>query len=121
MTTNCHLSVQQTLGLLVERGVRQEVNEASVVLYPPLGKLRVPSNTPHDHAALRDRLGFPDVRWHSFRKSVATALKDAGVSPREDAYYLGHQKIDLTLDAQTTHGGGSTRVADVLSNMLALE
>ena len=109
------------IGMLVERRVQISGGSAGIVFPSPTGKLRDPSNTQHDLAKLRDRLGFPEVRWHSFRKSVATALKDAGVDPRDRADYLGHENVDLTLDVYTARGGGSTRVAEVLAGMLATD
>lgn len=47
-------------------------------------------------------------------------LKDAGVDPRDRADYLGHENVTLTLDVYTARGGGSTRVADVLSEVVNL-
>jgi integrase len=107
------------VGMLVERRVQHHAVSTGIVFPSPSGKLRDPSNTQHDLAKLRDRLGFPDVQWHSFRKTVATALKDAGVDPRDRADYLGHQNVDLTLDVYTARGGGSGKVADVLSEVFA--
>ncbi len=109
------------VGMLVERRVQHPAVESGIVFPSPTGKLRDPSNTQHDLAKMRDRLGFPDVRWHSFRKSVATALKDAGVDPRDRADYLGHANVDLTLDVYTARGGGSGKVADVLSEVLSVD
>lgn len=108
------------IGMLVERRVQHHAVSSGIVFPSPTGKLRDPSNTQHDLAKLRDRLGFPDVRWHSFRKSVATALKDAGVDPRDRADYLGHENVNLTLDVYTARGGGSGKVADVLSGLLTV-
>lgn len=105
------------IGMLVERRVTHEAT-SGIVFPSPTGKLRDPSNTQHDLARLRDRLGFPGLKWHSFRKGVATALKDAGVDPRDRADYLGHEKVNLTLDVYTARGGGSTRVASVLADLL---
>lgn len=79
--------VTPLVGVLVERRVQHHAVSTGIVFPPPSGKLRDPSNTQHDLAKLRDRLGFPDVQWHSFRKTVATALKDAGVDPRDRADY----------------------------------
>ncbi len=107
------------VGMLVERRVQHSAVESGIVFPSPTGKLRDPSNTQHDLAKLRDRLGFPDVRWHSFRKSVATALKDAGVDPRDRADYLGHENVSLTLDVYTARGGGSGKVADVLAELFS--
>ena len=108
------------VAMLMERRVGQATVANGVVFPSPTGKLRDPSNTEHDLAKLRDRLGFPEVQFHSFRKGVATALKDAGVDPRDRADYLGHANVKLTLDVYTARGGGSSRVADVLGEVVNL-
>lgn len=45
---------------------------------------------------VRDGLGYPDITSHSFRKTVATMLADAGMSSMDIADYLGHSKSEIT-------------------------
>lgn len=44
-------------------------------------------------------LGIGDYTFQSFRKTVATALDQAGLSPRDIAEYLGHADPSLTMGA----------------------
>ncbi|MDO5629791.1 MAG: site-specific integrase [Mobilicoccus sp.] len=73
--------------------------DTEVVVFPsPTGRLRDSSNTA---AALRrafDRAGFPWVRSHTLRKSVATWLDDAGLTGRQIADHLGHAQVSMTTD-----------------------
>jgi integrase len=111
---------EPVVGMLVERRVAHPFVSSGWVFPSPKGKLRDPANTEHDLGKLRTRIGFPDVKFHSFRHGIADELKDAGVDPRDRADYLGHEKIDLTLSVYTTRGGGSSRVADVLGEAIQL-
>lgn len=62
------------------------------------GTLRDPDNT---RADLREAVaGTPwaGLHPHAFRHLVATQLDDAGLSAREIADYLGHEKVSMTQD-----------------------
>ncbi|WP_207760095.1 tyrosine-type recombinase/integrase [Bifidobacterium scaligerum] len=45
---------------------------------------------------VRKGLGFSYITSHSFRKTVATMLADAGMSSMDIADYLGHSKAEIT-------------------------
>jgi len=63
-----------------------------------LGGFRDPSNTSRD---LREARGTADLSWvtsHTFRKTLATMLDDAGLSPRAVADQLGHARPSMTQD-----------------------
>ena len=62
------------------------------------GYLRDPSNTTGDLREILDRLGFPWVSSHTFRKTVATRLDELGKTPRQIADQLGHEHPSMTLD-----------------------
>ena len=64
----------------------------------PTGQLRDPSNTQADLRATLDRAGYPWVTSHTFRKTVASRLDDAGSSIRHIADQLGHARPSTTLD-----------------------
>jgi integrase len=64
----------------------------------PAGQLRDPSNTQADLRAALDRAGYPWVTSHTFRKTVASRLDDAGFSIRHIADQLGHARLSTTLD-----------------------
>ena len=70
---------------------------------PPANNLRVPqriTSRPENFntawRAVRDELGMPEVTSHSFRKTVATLIDDAGLSARIGADHLGHAKVSVT-------------------------
>jgi integrase len=71
---------------------------AGVVFPSPAGQLRDPSNTQADLRAALDRAGYPWVTSHTFRKTVASRLDDAGFSIRHIADQLGHARPSTTLD-----------------------
>lgn len=83
-----------------------------------LGNLRGPHNTSPDWTLARDRLGFPGVTTHSFRKSVATALDQAGLSARAIAEYLGHENPSITQDVYMAKNTGGKRAAKALRSVL---
>lgn len=93
----------------VERG--QELD----LVFPTIeGNLRDPRNTMRDWSLARDRIGFPGVSTHSFRKSVATALDQAGLSARAIAEYLGHENPSITQDVYMAKNTGGKRAAKAL-------
>ncbi len=53
---------------------------------------------------VRVDLGVPDVTSHSFRKSVATMIDDAGLSAGIGADQLGHAKVSMTQDKYMRRG-----------------
>jgi integrase len=83
-----------------------------------LGNLRDPRNTSRDWTLARDRLGFPGITTHSFRKSVATALDQAGLSARAIAEYLGHENPSITQDVYMAKNTGGKRAAKALGSVL---
>lgn len=74
------------------------MNPYEVVFPSPSGKLRDPSNTASDLRKALDDAGFTWATSHTFRKSVATRLDEAGLSAREIADQLGHARPSLTQD-----------------------
>ena len=93
----------------IKRRVKDESIRTDVVLFPsPLGKVRNRSNTTADLRRLFDRVGFEWVTSHTFRKTVATRLDDAGISARQIADQLGHRNPSMTTDV---YMGRKTTVA----------
>jgi len=64
----------------------------------PIGRLRDPSNTQADLRGALNRIGYPWVTSHTFRRTVASRLDDAGLSIRHIADQLGHARPSTTLD-----------------------
>ena len=63
-----------------------------VVFPSPMRMARDPSNTQADLRAVLDDLGYGWVSSHTFRKTVATRLDEAGMSARQIADHLGHAR-----------------------------
>ena len=70
---------------------------ADAPLFPaPLGGWRDPSNTQADLRDLREFAGYGWVTSHTFRKTVATIMDEAGLSARDGADQLGHANPAMT-------------------------
>lgn len=86
-----------------------------VVFASPARKtLRDPSNCAGDLREALDRLGYGWVTFHTFRKTVATRMDEAGFTPREIADQLGHSKPSMTQDKYMGRGVASARAASLL-------
>lgn len=108
------------LGVLGDRRVRGGLNPHGLVFPTVLGNLRDPRNTARDWAQARARLGIGDYSFHSFRKTVATALDQAGLTARDIAEYLGHADPSLTMGTYMSKTVGGTRAADALDAVLGI-
>lgn len=107
------------VGILGDRRVRTGPNPHGLVFPTVLGNIRDPRNTARDWADARKRLGIADYTFHSFRKTVATALDQAGLSPRDVAEYLGHADPSLTMGVYMSKTVGGTRAATALDGVLS--
>lgn len=88
-------------------------------LFPtPFLKRRDRHNTSNEWRESRERLGIGDYSFHSFRKTVATALDQAGLSARDIAEYLGHANPSLTMNTYMSKTVGGGRAADALDSIL---
>jgi integrase len=109
----------QTLNLL-----RQRLAQLSAAADPPAhfsspkGLLRDPNNTSGDLRQALDRAGFPWATSHTFRRTVATRLDDAGLSARQIADHLGHSRPSLTQDVYLGRGTASPLTAAALQQSL---
>ncbi len=63
----------------------------------------------------RRRAGFEWVTFHTFRKTVATLLDDAGLTARQVADVLGHSHPSMTLNTYMGRGQVSRAGAEALS------
>lgn len=98
----------------------QRPNTAGVIFPSSTGTLRDPDNMGKQWREVRDDLGLPDVTSHSFRKSVATMIDDAGLSARIGADQLGHSRPSMTQDVYMNRGRVHTEVADILDEKLGI-
>jgi integrase len=107
----------KTMDLLRRR--HERLGEFTTLLFPtPLMRLRDPSNTQRELRDRRELLGYPGLSTHSFRKTVATILDNAGLSATEIADYLGHENPSMTQDVYMNTLKGSTRAAEVMGQRL---
>ena len=81
----------------------------------PMGRIRNKSNTTGDLRRAFDRAGFDWVTSHTFRKTVATRLDEAGQSPRQIADHLGHSRPSMTLDVYVGRRVASSAAARILA------
>lgn len=110
---------QALMVMLHERRSRNSANIHNLVFPTVLGNIRDPRNTSRDWREARDRLGYPKVTTHSFRKTVATVLDQAGLSAREIAEYLGHENPSLTQDVYMAKNTGGKKAALALDHLVA--
>lgn len=106
------------VGVLLERRVRQEPNALGIVFPTILGHLRDPNATARDWRSARTRLGFPEVKFHSFRKSVATIIDYSGGSARDAAEYLGHADPAMTQRVYMSREVGGRKAATAVEQYL---
>lgn len=89
-------------------------NTAGVIFPSTTGTLRDPDNMGKQWREVRGDLGLPDISSHSFRKTVATLVDDAGLSARVGADQLGHARPSMTQDVYMNRGQIHPEVADAL-------
>jgi integrase len=92
---------------------------ADAVFPTVMGKRRDRRNTAAQWQETRERLELPTYTFHSFRKTVATALDQAGLSARDIAEYLGHANPALTQKVYMSKTVGGRRAADALDSWLS--
>lgn len=85
-----------------------------VVFASPRGHLLDGSNTARALREALDRTGFKWVTSHTFRKSVATWMDEAGCTPREVADQLGHARPSMTQDVYFGRNVVSAAAAAIL-------
>lgn len=104
--------------MLLKRQVEQPSNEHGLVFPTVLGNIRDPSNTNRDWRDATERLGLNKVKFHSFRKSVATYLDGAGLSARDIADQLGHAQVSMTQDVYMARRTNTKRAANELERLV---
>jgi integrase len=109
----------QTVLLLKRRLAVVPANADPPVIFPSRqGRLRDPNNTSGDLRQALDRAGYPWVTSHTFRRTVATRLDDAGLSARQIADHLGHSRPSLTQDVYLGRGSANPEAAAALQRSL---
>lgn len=109
---------QFAIAALSERRGRDFWGEQRMIFPSSAGTCRDPDNFNKQWRKVRGDLGVPDVTSHSFRKSVATMIDDAGMSARIGADQLGHSKVSMTQDRYMRRGKVHTAVAALLDQVI---
>jgi integrase len=105
------------VAMLRRRHGEMEPNEWGAVFPSPAGRLRDPSNTQGHLKDAFERLGFEGVTSHAFRRTVATLMDRAALSPRAAADQLGHANVSMTTDVYFGRRLAATGAAAVLEAM----
>ncbi|MGI8868762.1 MAG: tyrosine-type recombinase/integrase [Mycobacteriales bacterium] len=84
------------VGLIVQESTKSKAGARTLAL-PPSAVAMLQRRRGRVRQAA-DRAGYPWVTSHTFRKTVATRLDDAGLSARVIADQLGHSRPSLTQD-----------------------
>lgn len=100
--------------MLTQRRRKPYVGEQSMIFPSTAGSWRDPDNFNTAWRQARDALSLPDVTSHSFRKTMATLIDDAGLSARIGADQLGHAKVSMTQDVYMSRGRVHTAVSDLV-------
>jgi integrase len=132
------LTVEQTIVRVSGAGLTAKSTKANTglrVLYVPTRRptgLRAglrrrawwmarPLNTQADLRQAFDAAGYPWVTSHTFRKTVATLMDQAGLSSRATADQLGHANPSLTQDVYYGRRIPDTGAAQVLESAIAAD
>jgi integrase len=107
--------------VLTQRRKRPFIGEQSMIFASTTGTLRDPDNFGKQWRQAREDLGVPDITTHSFRKTVATLIDDAGLSARIGADQLGHAQVSMTQDRYMSRGRVHHQVADLLEQTVSDE
>ncbi|MFG2002320.1 tyrosine-type recombinase/integrase [Spirillospora sp. NPDC048911] len=95
----------------------QKAGEVGLLFPGLLGGVRNPSNANRDVREVLTRVDTEAFGWvttHTFRKTVATRLDDAGLSARAIADHLGHAKPSMTQDVYMGRNVASAQAAEIL-------
>jgi integrase len=103
--------------------IRREtaINPLGAVFCSPEGGLRDPHNTLGDLRRALDMAGYEWVTSHTFRRTVATVLDDAGLSARAIADQLTHSRPSMTQDKYMGRTARNPRNAAAIEAMLGTE
>jgi integrase len=107
--------------VLKARRGRDFWGEQRMIFPSSAGTHRDPDNFNKQWRKVRGELAVPDVTSHSFRKSVATLIDEAGLSARVGADQLGHAKVSMTQDVYYGRGRVHPQVAAVLHRAISDE
>lgn len=109
------------VNMLTARRGRDFWGEQPMIFPSSAGTHRDPDNFNKQWRTVRESLGVADVTSHSFRKTMATLIDEAGLSARVGADQLGHSKVSMTQDVYMGRGKIHPQVAAVLDRAISDE
>lgn len=107
--------------MLKVRQGREYYGQQPMMFPSTAGTWRDPNNFAKQWRSVREKLGVPEVTSHSFRKTVATLIDDAGFSARVAADQIGHSKVSMTQDHYMVRNRVHPEVADLLDRTISDE
>lgn len=97
---------------------RRHEDSAGEWVFPSTnGKLRDPDNTRKQLRGVLVGSEWQGLHPHAFRHLVATRLDAKGLSAREIADYLGHERISMTQDVYMTRGVAGAGAAAAMDTL----
>lgn len=99
---------------LVERLTQREHSDSGMVFPSPRGKVRDQANTSQHMRTILDGAGLGWATSHTFRRTAATLMDQAGMSARAIATALGHTNPSMTMNVYMARDLGDDRAAAVL-------
>jgi integrase len=118
---------EQKLGLpavvveMLRRRRRVTRNPLGPVFPGAFGELRDPCNVAKELRRALDLAEYPWVTSHTFRKTVATVLDDAGLSARQIADQLSHSRPSMTQDVYMKRNARNSRQVAALDMMFGTD
>ncbi|MHA6806042.1 site-specific integrase [Salinifilum ghardaiensis] len=102
---------------MLERRWEEAATADEPVFPDSVGGLRDPSNTRRVLRETRGSEGFAWVTSHVFRKTTATILDEAGLTPRKIADQLGHSRPSMTQDVYMGRRAFERDMAEALEDV----
>ncbi|MDL9944268.1 tyrosine-type recombinase/integrase [Gordonia sp. ABSL11-1] len=94
---------------------RRETAASDTWVFPSTtGGLRDVNNCSKQWRQVRDRFGLTGVSSHSWRRTAATVIDEAGLSARVGADQLGHTRASMTADVYWRRNGVHSEAAQAI-------
>lgn len=110
----------RALAILQARHEAMQQPDPESMIFPAErgGGVRAPDRVASVLARAVDDLGYPGLTPHGLRRTTATILNAAGLSSRDIADYLGHERTDITEAHYIQRTVGAARSAAAINTIL---